>query len=380
VQLLNEDRAALLMGQPFLAMLAMQLPIVAVVDPRLCSATTDGNSLFVNAPFVIGLGTQQRRFLLAHVVWHCALLHLWRRGERDCRWWDLAIDHEVNAILQEYLPVPEDSVLFDEHIGENAEQVYQWLVAAGEPRTRGRLADLHARRAVLPAAQGEPELPAPPPASATAPSCAGPDPEYAPLVKRDGRRVWAERVLIVATQIERTRGHLPPALRRLVEQLRRPQLDWREVLRQFVVSMIGDQRIWLPPSRRHLHQGLYLPSRHEQAVRLVVALDTSASTQALQHVLLSELVGIVEAYGRYELLLVQGDARVQSVADYSQDEPLDVRGLELRGFGGTDFRPVFSYLSEQAMEVSALVFLTDGMGTAPESAPGYPVLWVLTAA
>jgi predicted metal-dependent peptidase len=92
-----------------------------------------------------------------------------------------------------------------------------------------------------------------------------------------------------------------------------------------------------------------------------------------------ELVGIAQSYGRYQLLLVQGDARVQSVQTYSQDAPLDVDALELKGFGSTDFRPIFSFLNEHEAEPTALVFLTDGRGTAPKAPPGYPVLWVLTA-
>jgi len=47
------------------------------------------------------------------------------------------------------------------------------------------------------------------------------------------------------------------------------------------------------------------------------------------------------------------------------------------GYGGTDFRPVFKYISEQE-EPTCLVFFTDMQGHFPEQAPDYPVLWINT--
>ncbi|MFC4976714.1 hypothetical protein ACFPTY_19975 [Halomonas beimenensis] len=37
------------------------------------------------------------------------------------------------------------------------------------------------------------------------------------------------------------------------------------------------RRQWLPPSRRHIHRGLYLPSRYGSHLELTVALDNSGS-------------------------------------------------------------------------------------------------------
>jgi predicted metal-dependent peptidase len=48
------------------------------------------------------------------------------------------------------------------------------------------------------------------------------------------------------------------------------------------------------------------------------------------------------------------------------------------GGGGTDFRPVFVYLEEQAITPQSLIFLTDLCGEFPEEGPLYPVIWAAT--
>jgi predicted metal-dependent peptidase len=46
------------------------------------------------------------------------------------------------------------------------------------------------------------------------------------------------------------------------------------------------------------------------------------------------------------------------------------------GGGGTDFRPAFEWIEKQQIEPDAVLYLTDMMGTFPDEAPSYPVLWV----
>ena len=53
---------------------------------------------------------------------------------------------------------------------------------------------------------------------------------------------------------------------------------------------------------------------------------------------------------------------------------------EVTGGGGTDFRPVFSYIEEHSeLDPNLLIFFTDGYGDYPERPPPYPVMWLLTS-
>lgn len=353
------DRARLMLAQPFLALLAMQLELVPVVDPRLATAATDGERVFVCARFLLGLEREERLFVLAHEVWHCAALHFLRRGSREPQLWNLAVDHEVNALLQEQgMTVPEDAVLFPRLRGQNAETVYKWLqgkARRGRGRDRGRLADVH---------------------DYTPPAEAPPlDPDYTP---QPNWRAWPARVVAAAQQVERQHGHLPAGVAQLVRSYREPQLCWRELLRSFVSQGLERRRRWMPPNRRFLSQGLYLPAQERvPCLELALAVDTSGSTREVLPEFLAELIGIAGAFGDYRLRLLMCDAAMHSDQVYSPYAPLQPEQVRFEGGGGTNFVPIFTRLAEGAPP-RVLVCLTDGYGPAPSQAPNYPVLWVLT--
>jgi len=185
-------------------------------------------------------------------------------------------------------------------------------------------------------------------------------------------------VVAAAQQLERSRGTLPGGLSQLVEAYRRPRLPWRTILARFVTRTVGDERVWLPPSRRGIARGLYLPSRRGVRLAATVVIDTSASTRADLAGFVGELVGIAAGFGRYRLRLIYCDAAVQGEQLITDETAFDPAALSFKGGGGTSLRPVFAHLEREAPP-SALLYFTDGYGPAPRTPPAYPVLWVLTA-
>lgn len=366
-------RGRLVFRQPLLASLALHLQITPVVDERVPTACTDGRSIFVNPYFLETLNDEESLFVFAHEVWHCGLLHFKRQQRRDAERWNIAIDHEVNALLVEQgLVIPEDAILFADlasHVA--AEEVYDGL---SELRPRGRLADVHLG---LP---GEPVVhtphPDPPPDQSAFERVAGKrDPDFSAGVQPEAAEAWPGRVIAVAREF-RARGELPGALERLVDNVLEPTVRWQTVLASFVRRVPGGAMRWLPPSRRHVHRGLYLPSRRAQHLDLVVAIDTSWSTAEAIPTFVAEFAAILASFDRYEVLVLLCDADIQAEHRFSDSRPFDAGTLVVSGGGGTDFRPVFRRL--QGEPPAALVYLTDGYGEAPATAPRYPVLWVLT--
>lgn len=360
LKLWEADRMRLMLHQPFVAMLAMRLDLIPVVDDRLSTACTDGERVFVNARFLHRLSPAERVFVLAHEVWHCAARHPLRRGRRQPRRWNIAADHEVNALLRdEGLSLARDCVYFPDLHGRNAESVY-----ASQPcadlldKGRGELADEHDIRAEL--------------ASGIQ------DPDFDTFeINEDGWGNWPARVVAVAQQMQRIHGELPGNIHRFVDAYRKPQVPWREVLSQFVTRTLGDERVWLPPHRRWISRGLYLPSRRGQCLEATVAIDTSGSTTPYLPRFLGELIGLASSFGRYELRLLLCDYAIQKEITISDETPWEPGRLDFLGGGGTSFMPVFEHLA-RAAPPPALIFFTDGYGRAPSRAPDYPVLWALT--
>jgi predicted metal-dependent peptidase len=337
---LADDRAGLLLAQPFVGHLALHLDIVVGSFDQ--AMAVDGRSLFFDAARVLALSSIERRFLLAHGVWHCALLHPFRQDGRDQECWDRAADAEVNGILARDWPIPE-SVTALEAEGLSADQIYASLDPnALEPR--GPLADAH----------------------------------WPPRVGQVLEDEWIDRIRLAMQGAQQAGSEVPDVLAKIVSAQGRARTPWRTLLRTFMTDACGDVRTWLPPNRRHVHRGLFLPSRRTPQLRFAVLLDTSASTERVQPAFLSELAGILHSLPNYELLLLQGDATVQDEARFDARHPFVPGSMRLQGFGGTSFVPAFERVEKETPPPSVFIIFTDGEGTAPEHPPAFPVVWALS--
>jgi predicted metal-dependent peptidase len=71
--------------------------------------------------------------------------------------------------------------------------------------------------------------------------------------------------------------------------------------------------------------------------------------------------------------IVYCDAAVQGVQEFAPSEPVV---LEPKGGAGTDFRPVFQWVEDNAIDAVCLIYLTDLCCHSYPNPPEYPVLWV----
>ena len=368
LQLLEEDRSLLMTGQPFTAMLAMQLDLVPVVDDRLPVAGTDGCSIFFNAAHLLARTDRDRRFILAHEVWHCALGHFRRALGRETTLWNAAVDYEVNHLLAAELGyTPADALQNKRFANLSAEEIHARLLAGAPTFARhGLVLDTHDLAH----------------AHASANIGGVQDPDFIPKLALTNveveaiSEVWRQRVIAAAQSRECLAGSLPGHLSRIVGEIRTPKVAWQHTLRRFVQQQYGGARRWLPPSRRHIHQGLYLPGMHSDQLNIAVALDNSRSCMGYVAQFLSELRGILTAFDRVSLRLLVFDTAVRSDRQFDETNLHELSVLTLEGGGGTDFTPVFDACDLQPP--LALLLLTDGFGQVPPKAPPYPVLWALT--
>ena len=81
--------------------------------------------------------------------------------------------------------------------------------------------------------------------------------------------------------------------------------------------------------------------------------------------------------------IVQCDAAITDVTKITCLDELDdyLNDYEVKGLGGTDFRPVFAYIEEarekgDLQNLGGLIYFTDGHGTFPSRKPDYDAAFV----
>ena len=115
----------------------------------------------------------------------------------------------------------------------------------------------------------------------------------------------------------------------------------------------------------------------------VIALDTSASVQGdLVQRFVEKTFNILKQtesfFTKVKIYVLQCDTQIKDVKVLESVDQVDefVASLKLTGFGGTDFRPVFSYVdqllaSRTLANLQGLIYFTDGAGTYPQKMPSY---------
>lgn len=428
-EILSNARRALLLRYPFIGSLLMRMDIVPVRDIRVRTACTDGTKVYFDIDFLGNLTSEEQIFVLGHEVYHCVLSHLVRLQSRDPQLFNIATDKEVNNLLRQDGLTPPANLLFPEgdEIGKNAEMIYELLLKKMKKQAKNSNSkdkndgssngsssygnsssggngdssssskskklsgqfDRHQYRNHEDQAKDGTGSDEEGSGSSNAVTDkwgeVGFDKDYSPSIPKDFADKMREAVISSAQQVERQQGHLPAHIASIVKGLMKPEIKWQELLAQFVTKCIGCGRKWLPPNRRYVYKNAYLPSRRSEKIKGTVVFDTSGSCQGDLKKFLTELVGLVNSFGDYELNIIMADAAVDSCEHYdSSENPLIVDGdgaVEwiFSGGGGTSFKPAFDYILDNGIETDFVIYLTDGFGDCYNKNPlGVPTLWLLT--
>ena len=120
----------------------------------------------------------------------------------------------------------------------------------------------------------------------------------------------------------------------------------------------------------------------------VIAIDTSMSCKReLVQKFLEETYSVLSQsesfYRKFRVHIIQCDERVQSDVVVTNAKELQdyMEHFTIRGLGGTDFRPVFSYVNRLLAEkkftkLKGLLYFTDGYGRYPLKKPPYDTAFV----
>lgn len=391
---LTKARVQLLFQQPFFATLCLRLTLIPGPVPTMA---TNGKLIYYNPAFVDSLSPEELQGVLAHEVLHCALGHHCRRGSRKPRLWNVAADYAINPIvLKNGMALPEGALIKPEFEGLSAEEIYATLHqegsgASSNPGTGsagGSQDGSQSQTATQGNGTGSCESVTPQPDDGdqlNEPRAGGfgevldaTDELGNPASEAESTRQATEWA-IAAEQASRTAkscGHEAAGVDLPLKEARQSKQDWRATLRDFVSASVASDYRWFPPNRRYVSSGLYLPSvYHEGVGAIVIGVDTSGSIGEEELRQFAGEISAISDQAQPELIhVVYCDAAVGSTQEFGPSDPII---LEPKGGGGTDFRPVFEWVSQNNIQPVCLIYLTDlCCRDYPASPPPYPVLWV----
>lgn len=132
------------------------------------------------------------------------------------------------------------------------------------------------------------------------------------------------------------------------------------------------------------------PLEYKEVKRIrefVIAIDTSGSVQGdTVQAFIQKTYNIMKQqesfFSKVNIHIIQCDTKIQSDIKITSQKEFDeyISNMELKGFGGTDFCPVFNYVEElrqkkELINLCGLIYFTDGYGTFP-SKPDYKTAFV----
>lgn len=383
-------RTRLIIDKPFLGALVLRLPVV-MADPEWCKTTaTDARKFYYNAEFIEQLSLAETQFILAHEALHCALSHFARREHRVKHRWDLACDYAINPLLiKDGLQAPPGSLYERSFDGMTAEEIYPYI----EDNENQETLDQHLYDQPREQSGKQQQNPNPPPPKPEEEQDEGkgqspqqqPDeetrgaPQPPPLSQdeQDNLSVQWQQRLAGAAQQAMQAGKLSGAMARLVDFLLQPQLPWRMLLARYMSALARDDYSYTRPSTRRGDPAIF-PSLRSSQVDVVIALDTSGSiSEAEMQEFITE-IDAIKGQMRARILLHACDAELAEHGPWAFEPWEEFRLPEdIKGGGGTDFRPIFKWADGLDKSPDLLIYFTDAEGKAPAIPPYYPVIWLV---
>ena len=405
-QLTEEDRltkaVVRILGEPkYVAMAGVIMIGSKTIGEEVPTAYTNGKDEVYGRKFVAVLSDAELRGLILHENYHKLYRHLttWKNlWDIDPELANMACDYVINIkIVDENPPemkdgkmvrfavLPEGGLIDERFRGMSAAEVFNILRKEQSSKPKPRRGNGEGGGGGGDSSAGNPP-------DTTPDNESGQDGNGGGLDEHD----WEGANELTPDEVSELERDIDEAIRqgalaagkmgvnvsRDIEDLLQPQVDWREVLREFVKSTCAgkDFSTWARPNRRFLGQGVYLPSGiSERVEELVLAIDTSGSIgQRALTLFLSEVKAICDTVKPDKVRLLYWGSRV--VADESYElSALDdlVKSTKPRGGGGTDVECVVEYMRDNKITPQATIVLTDGDLYGGWGKWDCPVLWAI---
>ncbi len=356
IEKLTTARVGLLLKAPFFGNMATRMRLVNA-DDWCPTAATNGRDFYYNTKFVEKLSVKKLEFLFGHEILHCVLDHFGRVGSRDRQLSNIAQDYAVNQILVDERigdKISEVKICYDsKYRGKAWEEIHDELYEKAEKismpqllKELGDLLDEHIK-------EGDGEGEGDKDGKGKKP---GMSKEEAQAIKDEIKQAMIQSAAAAGA------GKTPAGIQRLIKDLTEPKMNWRELIRMNIQSIVRNDYAFTRPNRKGMHSGAILPGlKQDETIDVAVALDMSGSIgQEDAMIFLSEIKGIMDQYADYNIHLWCFDTDTYNPQKITQDNGEELLEYKLMGGGGTDFEVNWSFMKDNDIVPKKFIMFTDG--------------------
>lgn len=355
---LTTARVGLLLKTPFFGNMATRMQLIDASD--WCpTAATNGRNFYYNKDFVNKLSIKKLEFLFAHEICHAIFDHFGRCGSRDRQLANIAQDYAVNQILVDERigeKITEVQICYDpKYRGMAWEEIYDilWEKAEKIPMDQllkqlGELLDEHINEDGNSAGgdkDGE-----------------GKGKGIPGMTKEEAQRIRDEIKEAMVQAASAAAGKVPGQIQRMIKDLTEPKMNWRELIRMNIQSIVRNDYSFQRPNRKSWQSGAILPGmRQDETIEVAIAVDMSGSIGTEDATtFLSEVKGIMDQYQDFKITLWCFDTEIYNPQVITHDNSEDLMSYEPMGGGGTDFDVNFEWMKEQDLQPKKFIMFTDG--------------------
>lgn len=345
------------------------------VSDTVPTACTNGRDELYGRAFVEELNDPELRFLILHEVYHKLYKHLttWEwMYKKDANLANIACDHVINIKISDdntdgWAVMPAQGHRDYKYRGWDAARVFKDLCENSSPEDGDGDGDSTTGTDNAAVGRGFDEH----------------DWEGAQELTDDEKRELARDIDEAIRQGAMVAGKVGDGSERdRFGELLEPQINWREVLREFIQNTCAgsDYSTWSRPNRRYVSSGYYMPSGiSDQVGELVIAIDTSGSIGQTELTLfMSEIRQICQSLMPERIRVLYWDSKVRGDESYDTHELDNLpKATKPVGGGGTSVECVPNYIRDNNINPQACVVLTDGYVFGSWGQWDCPVLWCI---
>lgn len=355
---------------------------------------SDGRMIYFHPGYLAKLYAQDRRMvnrMYLHLVLHCLFHHLTGQKNREKELWDISCDIAVESVIDQWKTgaVSLYGTAFRKDIYKRlrkdlkvltAEGIYkrirEWELTEAEIKHIGEefVMDSHS---FWPA-------------------------KDQPKMQQEIQNQWQDISEKMELDMETFSQEMSADAGDMVRQMQienRERYDYREFLKKFAVlkEEIGvdedsfDYVFYTYGLRMYGNMPLVEPQEWKEVKKVeefAIVIDTSMSCSGeLVKKFLEETYGILKEEETFlhkvNIHIIQCDEKIQEDKKIRDEKELKeyMEHLELKGEGGTDFRPAFEYIARLMEEgefysLKGVLYFTDGQGIYPKKKPPFETAFI----